>query len=83
MGVVDEDVVDVVLEDGGFAVYERVRREGFCRVVSGGCMRSLLLDGRKVASCEDVKEGCLAACSVASVVCVSTILLCSRRRMCR
>jgi hypothetical protein len=60
MDVVDENVVDVVFEDGGFA--RCLLDTAFMYLDK----RSVLLYGREVASCEDIKEGCLAACSVAS-----------------
>ena len=60
MGVIDEDVVDVVLEDGGFAVTVSERRHLLREEAD------VLLDGGEVAAGEDIEEGCLAACTVTS-----------------
>ena len=67
--VVDEDIMDVVFENGGFASHTLDASPTLVGDVF------FLLDGREVASCEDVKEGCLAACSVASAS--EYILACS------
>lgn len=54
MGVVDEDVVDVVLEDGGFAGGGKVSRDdpGNLRAWAVAC----LLYCREVASGEDIEQ---------------------------
>lgn len=52
MDVVDEDVVDVVFEDGGFTAEEGQWLGLIVSDVSGGC---ILLYGREVSSSKDVE----------------------------
>jgi hypothetical protein len=64
VGVVDEDVVDVVLEDRGFTGGGGVSSlEGYSAEVV-----ACLLYCREVASGEDVQQRCLAASTVAAVI---------------
>jgi hypothetical protein len=64
MGVVDEDVVDVVLEDCGLTGVGSVSSlEGYSAEIV-----ACLLYCREVASGEDVQQRCLAASTVAAVI---------------
>jgi hypothetical protein len=64
VGVVDEDVVDVVLEDRGLTEDGSVSSlEGYSAEVV-----ACLLYCREVASGEDVQQRCLAAGTVAAMI---------------
>jgi len=70
VGVVDEDVVDVVLEDCGLTGSEGVSMLLRSRTARVAC----LLYCREVASGEDVQQRCFAASTVTSVTRVSARL---------
>lgn len=62
MDIVNENVVDVVLEDSGFAASVGV--SPFC--ARGLIFQRNILYGWEVASGEDIQQRCLTACSIPS-----------------